>query len=89
MAEKGNSASTELAKGSMKEAIGKLTGDTQVEAEGRGPTIEKLEANVDKVNQRIETMKVQMEDKEGNKEVALGTSKIVSEVLLWEDIASS
>lgn len=50
----------------------------KVEAEGKGPTIEKMEANIEKLNQRIETMKVQMEDKEGNKEVALGTSKIVS-----------
>jgi len=50
----------------------------KVEAEGKGPSIEKLEANVDKLNQRIENMKIQMEDKEGNKEVALGTSKIVS-----------
>jgi DNA topoisomerase-1 len=50
----------------------------KVEAEGKGPTIEKLESNADKLNQRIENMKIQMEDKEGNKEVALGTSKIVS-----------
>ena len=49
-----------------------------VEAEGKGPSIDKLETAVDKLNQRIENMKVQMEDKEGNKEVALGTSKIVS-----------
>ncbi|PVI08253.1 hypothetical protein DM02DRAFT_156706 [Periconia macrospinosa] len=48
----------------------------KVEAEGKGPTVEKMEANIEKLNQRIETMKVQMEDKEGNKEVALGTSKI-------------
>ncbi|KAH7123875.1 DNA topoisomerase 1 [Dendryphion nanum] len=48
----------------------------KVEAEGRGPTVAKLEANIDKLHQRIETMKIQMEDKEGNKEVALGTSKI-------------
>ncbi|KAH6878941.1 DNA topoisomerase 1 [Alternaria rosae] len=48
----------------------------KVEAEGKGPTVEKLEANIDKLNQRIENMKIQMEDKEGNKEVALGTSKI-------------
>jgi DNA topoisomerase-1 len=53
----------------------------KVEAEGKGPTIEKLEANLDKLNQRIETAKVQMEDKESNKEVALGTSKIVSVIL--------
>jgi DNA topoisomerase-1 len=48
----------------------------KVEAEGKGPSIDKLETAVDKLNQRIENMKVQMEDKEGNKEVALGTSKI-------------
>jgi DNA topoisomerase-1 len=50
----------------------------KVEAEGKGPTVDKLDGNIDKLNQRIETMKIQMEDKEGNKEVALGTSKIVS-----------
>ncbi|KAF2874964.1 DNA topoisomerase 1 [Massariosphaeria phaeospora] len=48
----------------------------KVEAEGKGPTVDKIEGNIDKLNQRIETMKVQLEDKEGNKEVALGTSKI-------------
>ncbi|KAF3001978.1 DNA topoisomerase 1 [Curvularia kusanoi] len=48
----------------------------KVEAEGKGPSIDKLETAVDKLNQRIENMKIQMEDKEGNKEVALGTSKI-------------
>ncbi|KAF3050283.1 DNA topoisomerase 1 [Didymella keratinophila] len=48
----------------------------RVEAEGKGPTIAKLEGAVEKLDQRIENMKVQMEDKEGNKEVALGTSKI-------------
>ena len=51
----------------------------KIEAEGKGPTIEKLEASIDKLHQQIETKKVQMEDKEGNKEVALGTSKIVSD----------
>lgn len=50
----------------------------KVEAEGKGPTVQKLEGAVEKLDQRIENMKVQMEDKEGNKEVALGTSKIVS-----------
>jgi DNA topoisomerase-1 len=50
----------------------------KVEAEGKGPTVDKFEGAVDKLNQRIENMKIQMEDKEGNKEVALGTSKIVS-----------
>jgi len=48
----------------------------KVEAEGKGPSIEKLDANFEKLTQRIETMKVQMEDKDSNKEVALGTSKI-------------
>ncbi|KAF2753200.1 hypothetical protein EJ05DRAFT_480563 [Pseudovirgaria hyperparasitica] len=48
----------------------------KVEAEGKGPTIEKIEANIEKLEQRIRTMKIQYEDKEGNKEVALGTSKI-------------
>lgn len=49
----------------------------KVEAEGKGPTVDKIETNIEKLNQRIENMKIQMEDKEGNKEVALGTSKIV------------
>ncbi|KAL9632160.1 MAG: hypothetical protein Q9164_005495 [Protoblastenia rupestris] len=48
----------------------------KVEAEGKGPTIEKFEGNLDKLDQRIATMLVQAEDKESNKEVALGTSKI-------------
>jgi DNA topoisomerase-1 len=50
----------------------------RVEADGRGQTIEKLENNVAKLEQRIENMSLQAEDKENNKEVALGTSKIVS-----------
>ena len=50
----------------------------KVEAEGKGPTVEKLEANLEKLDQRIENMLLQAEDKENNKEVALGTSKIVS-----------
>ncbi|KAI9720062.1 MAG: hypothetical protein M1812_003189 [Candelaria pacifica] len=48
----------------------------KVEAEGKGPTIEKLEANLEKLDQRVGTMLVQKEDKDSNKEVALGTSKI-------------
>lgn len=48
----------------------------KVEAEGKGPTIEKLEASIAKIDQRVETMSVQAQDKEDNKEVALGTSKI-------------
>ncbi|EXJ74569.1 DNA topoisomerase I [Cladophialophora psammophila CBS 110553] len=48
----------------------------KVEAEGKSPTIEKLEEHVKKFDARIATMSVQAEDKENNKEVALGTSKI-------------
>jgi type II secretory pathway component GspD/PulD (secretin) len=50
----------------------------KVEVEGKGQTIEKLENNITKLEQRIENMSLQAEDKENNKEVALGTSKIVS-----------
>ncbi len=50
----------------------------KVAAEGRGPTVEKLEQQLDKLDQRISNMSFQAEDKENNKEVALGTSKIVS-----------
>ncbi|KIW92412.1 uncharacterized protein Z519_07396 [Cladophialophora bantiana CBS 173.52] len=48
----------------------------KIEAEGKSPTIEKLEEHVKKFDARIATMSVQAEDKENNKEVALGTSKI-------------
>lgn len=50
----------------------------KVEAEGRGPTVEKFESQIAKIDQRVENMTHQAEDKENNKEVALGTSKIVS-----------
>ena len=50
----------------------------KVEAEGKGPTVEKFEGNLKKLDHRIATMSLQAEDKESNKEVALGTSKIVS-----------
>lgn len=50
----------------------------KIEAEGKGPTVEKYEAAIQKIDERIATMKLQAEDREGNKEVALGTSKIVS-----------
>lgn len=49
----------------------------KVEAEGKGPTVEKFENSLEKLDQRIKTMHFQAEDKENNKEVALGTSKIV------------
>ncbi|KAL8842552.1 MAG: hypothetical protein Q9170_000506 [Blastenia crenularia] len=48
----------------------------KVEAEGKGPSVEKLEGQLEKLDQRIQTMSFQAEDKENNKEVALGTSKI-------------
>ncbi|KAI9372778.1 hypothetical protein BJX61DRAFT_422305 [Aspergillus egyptiacus] len=48
----------------------------KVEAEGRSPTVEKLETSITKLEQRIENMELQAQDKEDNKEVALGTSKI-------------
>lgn len=51
----------------------------KVEAEGKGATVEKYEGNLEKLDQRVATMSVQAEDKESNKEVALGTSKIVSD----------
>ena len=50
----------------------------KVEAEGKGPTVEKCKSAIEKLDQRISTMLLQAEDREGNKEVALGTSKIVS-----------
>jgi DNA topoisomerase-1 len=50
----------------------------KVVAEGKGPTVEKYEAAIKKLDERITTMMLQAEDREGNKEVALGTSKIVS-----------
>ena len=54
----------------------------KVEAEGKGPTVEKCESNLAKLDQRINNMLFQAKDKENNKEVALGTSKIVSESLV-------
>lgn len=51
---------------------------SKVEAEGKGPSVEKFETQIEKLDQRIATAKTQSEDRENNKEVALGTSKIVS-----------
>lgn len=62
----------------MEKKFNKENKTGKVEAEGRGPTVEKLENNITKLDQRIETMSLQAQDKEDNKEVALGTSKIVS-----------
>jgi DNA topoisomerase-1 len=49
----------------------------KVEAEGKGATVEKLDATIKKLDERIASSLLQAEDREGNKEVALGTSKIV------------
>lgn len=48
----------------------------KIEAEGKSPTVEKLETNIKKIEDSIRTQELQAEDREGNKEVALGTSKI-------------
>ena len=50
----------------------------KVEAEGRGVTVEKLETQIEKLDTQISNTKLQAEDREGNKEVALSTSKLVS-----------
>lgn len=65
----------------MEKKFNKENKTGKVEAEGRGPTVEKLENNITKLDQRIETMSLQAQDKEDNKEVALGTSKIVSSAI--------
>ncbi|RWA13784.1 hypothetical protein EKO27_g1319 [Xylaria grammica] len=61
----------ELAKKYKKENKSK-----KVEAEGKAPSVEKMEANVKKIEERIRTIELQAADRDGNKEVALGTSKI-------------
>ncbi|KAK4896735.1 DNA topoisomerase 1 [Elasticomyces elasticus] len=43
----------------------------KIEAEGKGPTVEKLETQLEKLDTRIATLKSQSEDRENNKEVAL------------------
>ncbi|KAH7416978.1 hypothetical protein BKA64DRAFT_691482 [Cadophora sp. MPI-SDFR-AT-0126] len=48
----------------------------KVEPEGKGASVEKYESSIEKLDARIATMRLQAEDREGNKEVALGTSKI-------------
>lgn len=58
----------------------------KVEPEGKGPSVEKYDANIKKLDERIATMLLQAEDREGNKEVALGTSKIVSAFAALMDV---
>ncbi|THX27477.1 topoisomerase I [Aureobasidium pullulans] len=48
----------------------------KVEPEGKGPSVEKYEGQIEKLTARINNMELQAEDRESNKEVALGTSKI-------------
>ncbi|KAK4629157.1 DNA topoisomerase 1 [Fulvia fulva] len=48
----------------------------KVEAEGKSASIEKYEKDLEKLDTRIATMQTQAEDRDNNKEVALGTSKI-------------
>ncbi|CAK1363795.1 unnamed protein product [Cercospora beticola] len=48
----------------------------KVEAEGKSASIEKYEKDVEKLDTRIATLQTQAEDRDNNKEVALGTSKI-------------
>lgn len=48
----------------------------KIEPDGRNSTIEKCEANLRKLDDQIEQTRIQMQDKEDNKTVALGTSKI-------------
>jgi DNA topoisomerase-1 len=62
----------------MEKKFAKENKSGKVLAEGKAPTVEKFENTIAKLDQRIETMSLQAEDKENNKEVALGTSKIVS-----------
>ncbi|KAE8148013.1 hypothetical protein BDV25DRAFT_159130 [Aspergillus avenaceus] len=60
----------------MEKKFNKENKTGKVEAEGKGPTVAKITTAIQKLEQRIETMELQAQDKEDNKEVALGTSKI-------------
>ncbi|KAI1006547.1 DNA topoisomerase 1 [Podosphaera aphanis] len=48
----------------------------KVEPEGKSATVEKYLTNIEKIDGRIANMRLQAEDREGNKEVALTTSKM-------------
>lgn len=50
----------------------------KVEAEGKGPTVDKIEQKLEKLETSLNQAERKMEIQEDNKEVALGTSKIVS-----------
>lgn len=49
----------------------------KVEAEGRGASVDKFMKAIEKLDDRVKILETQADDREGNKEVALGTSKIV------------
>ena len=49
----------------------------KVEPEGKGPTVDKYMKAIEKLDERARVLETQAEDRDGNKEVALGTSKIV------------
>lgn len=48
----------------------------KVEAEGKSPSVDRFEESLKKLDGRINVLQLQAENKESNKEVALGTSKI-------------
>ncbi|KAL7901433.1 hypothetical protein HDV63DRAFT_365952 [Trichoderma sp. SZMC 28014] len=48
----------------------------KVEAEGKGASVDKYLSSIDKIDERIRVLETQAEDRDGNKEVALSTSKI-------------
>lgn len=54
----------------------------KVEAEGRGASVDKCLKAIEKLDERVKILETQAEDRDGNKEVALGTSKIVSFISL-------
>lgn len=54
----------------------------KVEAEGRSATVEKYMTAIEKIDARIGTLELQAQDRDENKEVALGTSKIVGSLFV-------
>ncbi|KAF4123518.1 DNA topoisomerase I [Geosmithia morbida] len=48
----------------------------KVEAEGKGVTVDKLMKSIEKLDDRVKVLETQAEDRDGNKEVALTTSKL-------------
>ncbi|KAK2598994.1 DNA topoisomerase 1 [Conoideocrella luteorostrata] len=48
----------------------------KVDPEGRGVSVEKCLKAIEKLDDRVKILETQADDREGNKEVALGTSKI-------------